>query len=891
MTTVETDVNTNIRYLVDDASLAGLQGSLAGLNALIADQNELLEASRNRTRQQREETTLLTRGIARLNSGVRAFIAFNISRALTESVGGFVRNSVAAEEFEVQLESLLGTAERAEDAIQGLSSSGIIGSSSELRQTFVQLERLNLDNSIQSLRELSDLSAATGIGVGQIGEALADASVLQFDRLIEAFGIVARQSGDQIEITFDGVTRSVQASTFAVQDFVREFAQSEGIEGANLRRLDTLGGAYEFFANRLSNASADLRSDTLTNFFQIAGATLESLGIAEESVAGFTVRINRREDELRNASEILRLLSEDGRENSLVFRTVERDVEDLIDSIAQLNQQRAALIDGGGRDNVAERILGTTGALSRAIIVLNEEIREIEPVDRLAAGQLAVLDARALINDATAQQTEGFEQLIEQLRTVNQLEAQRATAQANEDARELFDDNLDDARRVAERSLTEIGGIVRDYEQSLAVLSGPAASQALREFGLSRQEALDNLNDQLINSALGSVGAQIIADGTRVQALAIEEQLQRLSDAQSLVGDRADIFAEFFRRGNALAIAQLRDDIDQGFRDQRPFGSVEDTIENLRQNFRDFPQDVSTRISQIARESALALTIDFDLAIDGIGLENLGLIAGNIDEFRRVFGADGEEFIPQATLDQLDQLGEILGVDLNQSLTDRIELLRGLRDGYIEIGEAARAARVQEQLEGLSPFEDVGASTRDLLDFVQNARNEDTANLRLSLDEQLRLYAQSGSDILGIVSGNSERLFEVNRILDASIIATDAAVAVGKVFTSGLAASNPVIAGLQIAGTVATFGRLLQDVLSRDFGDTNINAANAAGTAISAARPDGDFAGVGQGGFVVNILGNVIDTTDGFRDLVVSTTQDAIGRDELRPNDFVTRRI
>ena len=78
MTTVETDVNTNIRYLVDDASLQGLQGSLAGLNALIADQNELLEASRNRTRQQREETTLLTRGIARLNSGVRAFIAFNI---------------------------------------------------------------------------------------------------------------------------------------------------------------------------------------------------------------------------------------------------------------------------------------------------------------------------------------------------------------------------------------------------------------------------------------------------------------------------------------------------------------------------------------------------------------------------------------------------------------------------------------------------------------------------------------------------------------------------------------------------------------------------------------------------------------------------------------------
>lgn len=108
---------------------------------------------------------------------------------------------------------------------------------------FLKLQNLGLDPSTEALRDYGNVAAASGKSVMDFIEAVADASVGEFERLKE-FGIKARSEGDQVIFTFRGIETTVAKSSGAIQGYLRGIATEVG---------DGMGAQMDTIAGKISN--------------------------------------------------------------------------------------------------------------------------------------------------------------------------------------------------------------------------------------------------------------------------------------------------------------------------------------------------------------------------------------------------------------------------------------------------------------------------------------------------------------------------------------------------------------------------------------------------------------------------------------------------------------
>ena len=85
---------------------------------------------------------------------------------------------------------------------------------------FTKLVNLGLDPSEAALRSFGNTASAKGKDLNQLIEAVADASVGEFERLKE-FGIKARSEGENVSFTFQGVTTTVRKESAAIEGYLR----------------------------------------------------------------------------------------------------------------------------------------------------------------------------------------------------------------------------------------------------------------------------------------------------------------------------------------------------------------------------------------------------------------------------------------------------------------------------------------------------------------------------------------------------------------------------------------------------------------------------------------------------------------------------------------------
>lgn len=107
-------------------------------------------------------------------------------------------------------------------------------------EAFIKLKALGLDPSAESLRSYGNTASAMGKQMTQMIEAVADAVTFEFERLKE-FGIKARQSGDTVSFTFQGVTTTVKKNADEIQKYLKSIGtekfgdamkdQMEGLPG------------------------------------------------------------------------------------------------------------------------------------------------------------------------------------------------------------------------------------------------------------------------------------------------------------------------------------------------------------------------------------------------------------------------------------------------------------------------------------------------------------------------------------------------------------------------------------------------------------------------------------------------------------------------------------
>lgn len=114
-------------------------------------------------------------------------------------------------------------------------------------QGFVKMKALGLDPTRASLTSFGNTASAMGKDLNQMIEAVADASTGEFERLKE-FGIKARKAGDDVSLTFQGITTTIGNSAAEITGYLEKLGNVE-FAGAMAERAKTLDGAISELAD------------------------------------------------------------------------------------------------------------------------------------------------------------------------------------------------------------------------------------------------------------------------------------------------------------------------------------------------------------------------------------------------------------------------------------------------------------------------------------------------------------------------------------------------------------------------------------------------------------------------------------------------------------------
>jgi len=160
----------------------------------------------------------------------------------------------------------------------------------QVTNAFVKMKALGLDPSQKALASYGNTASAMGKDLNQMVEAVADASTSQFERLLE-FGIKARQQGDRVSLTFQGVTTNIGNNANEIVRYLQQIGEVE-FAGAMETRAKTLDGAI---------SNLDEAWDKFFKTVNEAGAAK----LIESSVRGATGALKELIDFVKNNTTFL----------------------------------------------------------------------------------------------------------------------------------------------------------------------------------------------------------------------------------------------------------------------------------------------------------------------------------------------------------------------------------------------------------------------------------------------------------------------------------------------------------------------------------------------------------------------------------------------------------
>jgi hypothetical protein len=149
----------------------------------------------------------------------------------------------------------------------------------EVTEGYVKLRNVGINPSIQQLQQLADLAAASGKSFDTVTSGLLGATTGRFAQL-KQFGITAKQQGDQVALTFRGVTTVVEKSQEAISSYILGLGALNGVAGATDRIMKTTGGQITNLKDNfteLFNTIGEGTGGPINNF--IRGLSLITKGV------------------------------------------------------------------------------------------------------------------------------------------------------------------------------------------------------------------------------------------------------------------------------------------------------------------------------------------------------------------------------------------------------------------------------------------------------------------------------------------------------------------------------------------------------------------------------------------------------------------------------------
>ena len=251
------------------------------------------QVAAGKSRQLSNELTNTEQKLFRTNKVAQAVTLSLASMATGFSVGLLFKNlSDTTQKFQVlraTLETATGGVDEAGLAFDRLQvfASKTPFSVEESIQAFIKLKNLGLDPTESALNSYGNTASAMGKSLDQFIEAVADASVSEFERLKE-FGIKAKNQGDTIAFTFRKMKTEVANNAEAIEQYLQNLGENE-FAGAMERQAATYDGALSNMGDSwdqlLLKISDDGAGDAMENVVRGITANLDLLGNNTQAVA------------------------------------------------------------------------------------------------------------------------------------------------------------------------------------------------------------------------------------------------------------------------------------------------------------------------------------------------------------------------------------------------------------------------------------------------------------------------------------------------------------------------------------------------------------------------------------------------------------------------------
>ena len=176
-----------------------------------------------------------------------AFLALGSVFAAGAGISAFIGKVTEVQrEFDVlgaSLETVTGSSAAAEKEMAWIKTFAATTpyELAEVTEAFVKMKALGLEATEPALKSYGNTASAMGKSLMQMMEAVADATTGEFERLKE-FGIKAKQEGDRVSLTFQGVTKNIGNNAAEISKYLEDIGNNQ-FGGAMERRAATLDGA------------------------------------------------------------------------------------------------------------------------------------------------------------------------------------------------------------------------------------------------------------------------------------------------------------------------------------------------------------------------------------------------------------------------------------------------------------------------------------------------------------------------------------------------------------------------------------------------------------------------------------------------------------------------
>jgi hypothetical protein len=419
-----------------------------------------------------------------------------IAGIITGGVGAsFLQANRSFQSLQASLITFTGSAEAANAQFAVLQEFAKVTpfSLEEVVGGFNKLIARGMQPTIESFQAFGNIAAGTGKSLDQFIEAVADAVTGEFERLKE-FGIKASKEGDNVKLTFGGMTTQVANNAIAIEGYLRTLGETQ-FGGAMARQADTLNGA-------ISNLG--------DSFFQLATA------IGESGVNNALVTI------IRNMSEFANIFTGAFKpENEKQINKLQLGINELSKALADIDARKTK-----GLGDIVDR-----NRIQQQLDILKEEQKELKKYE-------ASLNTVAQTRDKVTKpkKVEGKKKLFPELVTfdeaVKDLRRNFDEAFALEEPPELinfFDQFKEAVDRVDYAKIKEGKTGLEQYALAAQDLASQLDNVAVR--------SLQGLENALVGVFMGTVS---VKDAFKSMASSIISDLIRIYIQRSIVGPIAD---------------------------------------------------------------------------------------------------------------------------------------------------------------------------------------------------------------------------------------------------------------------------------------------------------------------------------------------------------------